>query len=104
MKKLELRQLIKEEIRRVVKENDQAGIPNDVPSAVKKMWNSGQFVRIEPSTQLQVGDSIVSIYSSTFFTIKKVMGDIITIVDDAYGKSNSRKRDVIEMYFLIRKK
>ncbi len=104
MKISQLKALLREEVQKVVKESSKGSLPSDVSTRVKQMYNSGEFSRIESSTRLKKGDDIFGMYSEIFFTIKNIVGDTITMLDESYGDEYKYKREDVELSFLVRKK
>jgi hypothetical protein len=95
---------VSEDVQKVVKESSKGTLPSDVSTRVKQMYNSGEFSRIESSTRLKKGDDIFGMYSEVFFTIKNIVGDTITMLDESYGDEYKYKREDVELSFLVRKK
>jgi hypothetical protein len=95
---------VSEDVQKVVKESSKGSLPSDVSTRVKQMYNSGEFSRIESSTRLKKGDDIFGMYSEVFFTIKNIVGDTITMLDESYGDEYKYKREDVELSFLVRKK
>ena len=86
-----------------IQEANEDDIPEEVPYWIKKAIQSGEFVRITPTTKLDKGNELLGLFNGVFYEVRKVQGDMYTIQDDAYGSNYRRKRDVLEMYFLVRK-
>ena len=95
---------VSEEVQKVVKESSKGSLPSNVSTRVKQVYNSGEFSRIESSTRLKKGDDIFGMYSEVFFTIKNIVGDTITMLDESYGDEYKYKREDVELSFLVRKK
>jgi hypothetical protein len=109
MKKVELRQIIKEEIQKVLNVNSfklsnflRENEDNDLPPAVKQALRDGGYVKIESGTDVQVGKRVLG-YNGYFGKIVSIKDGNYKIEDDAYGDKTSVNRKKLEAQFLIEK-
>lgn len=97
MKASELRNLICEEVRKVISEAGEGDL-------AKKVLKKKEFVRITPATKLKVGDDVLGMYNDLFGTIVKVSGDNYFItydIDYADEKPTKRSRKQMEDSFIL---
>jgi len=103
MKKVELRQIIKEEIQKVLNVNSlRENEDNDLPPAVKQALRDGGYVKINSGTDVQVGKRVLG-YNGYFGEIASIKGGRYKIVDDADGDKTFVNRKELEAQFLIEK-
>jgi len=109
MKKVELRQIIKEEIQKVLNVNSfklsnflRENEDNDLPPAVKQALRDGGYVKINSETNVQVGKRVLG-YNGYFGEIASIKGGRYKIVDDADGDKTFVDRKDLEAQFLIEK-
>jgi hypothetical protein len=104
MKKVELRQIIKEEIQKVLNVNSlRENEDNDLPPEVKQALRSGGgYKKIDSGTDVQVGKRVFG-YNGYFGEIASIKGGRYKIVDDADGDETFVNRENLETRFLIEK-
>jgi len=103
MKKVELRQIIKEEIQKVLNVNSlRENEDNDLPPAVKQALRDGGYVKINSGTDVQMGKRVLG-YNGYFGEIASIKGGRYKIVDDADGDKTFVNRKELEAQFLIEK-
>jgi hypothetical protein len=103
MKKLELKQIIREEIQKVLNVNSlRENEDNDLPPAVKQALRDGGYVKINSGTNVQVGKRVLG-YNGYFGEIASIKGGRYKIVDDADGDETFVNRENLEARFLIKK-
>lgn len=109
MKKVELRQIIKEEIQKVLnvdsfklsnflRENED----DNLNSTVKQALSKGGYQKITSETSVQVGKRVLG-YNGYFGEIVSIKDGIYKIEDDAYGDKTIVNRKQLEAKFLIEK-
>lgn len=103
MKKVELKQIIREEIQKVLNVNSlRENEDNDLPPAVKQALRDGGYVKINSGTNVQVGKRVLG-YNGYFGEIASIKGGRYKIVDDADGDETFVNRENLEARFLIKK-
>ena len=101
MKLLQLRQIIKEEIYKAINEKDEKDEKDEMDQSVKKHFNKGHFVVINPK-DIKVDDSIVAKSAMDFYTVKGINSDkgTVTISDDAFGDKRTLSMKKVVQNFL----
>lgn len=94
MKLTELKQIIKEEISKVLNEKDE------MDQSVKNYLDSGDFVVINPKN-LKVGDNIVRKNAMDFAEVKKINNDKITISYSDGDRSTLRMDKVVQDFLKV---
>jgi hypothetical protein len=94
MKISELKQIIKEEISKVLNEKDE------MDQSVKNYLDSGDFVVINPKN-LKVGDNIVRKNAMDFAEVKKINNDKVTISYSDGDRSTLRIDKVVQDFLKV---
>jgi ribosomal protein L21E len=105
MQKHELRQIIREEISKVIKEASEN--VSDYNQTAQDTLKNGDFTLITPETSVKVGAAVISKYNGLFGVIKRISGDTYFItydIDDYDEAPIKRVRKNLEKQFLIRKR
>ncbi len=74
----------------------------DLSPTAQSALDSGDYVRITPTTKVTVGKNVVSL-NGYFGEIAKIQGDKYKIVDDDYEDVSIVNRKNLEKKFLIEK-
>lgn len=82
MKVSEFRKLIREEVRRVLNEEEKLDTRGMNPTSARA-YKQKDYIAIDKNTKLKVGDSLLGIGNGMFASIVKIKGDKIAIQYDA---------------------
>jgi hypothetical protein len=106
MQKHELRQIIREEISKAIKEASEN--VSDYNQTAQDTLKSGDFTLISPETPVKVRNAVIGKYNGLFGVIKKISGDNYFIEydmdDDDEDEMTKLSRKKLEKQFLIRKR
>ena len=106
MQKHELRQIIREEISKVIKEASEN--VSDYNQTARDTLKSGDFTLISSETPVKVKSAVIGKYNGLFGVIKKISGDNYFIEydmdDDDEDEMTKLSRKELEKQYLIRKR
>ena len=106
MHKHELRQIIREEISKVIKEATEN--TSDYNQTAQDTLKDGDFTLITPETPVKVKNTVIGKYNGAFGVIEKISGDNYFIAydmdDDDEDEMTKLSRKKLEKQFLIRKR
>jgi hypothetical protein len=106
MQKHELRQIIREEISKVIKEASEN--VSDYNQTAQDAFNKKMYTLITPETPVKVRSAVIGKYNGLFGVIKKISGDNYFIEydmdDDDEDEMTKLSRKELEEGFLIRKR
>jgi spore coat polysaccharide biosynthesis protein SpsF (cytidylyltransferase family) len=105
MQKQELRQIIREEISKVIKkEKEYIENPSDYMQVAQDVLKKKVFTLITPETTIEKGDYVLGKYNGLFGNIVRITGDNYFItydIDDAEDPPIKRVRKSLEKNFLV---
>ena len=106
MNKHELRQIIKEEISKVIKEASEN--VSDYNQTAQDAFNKKMYTLITPEITIKKGDKVLGKYNGFFGVIKKISGDNYFIEydmdDDDEDEMTQLSLEELKEGFLIRKR
>lgn len=111
MKLTELKKLIREEVRGVIKENkvNESNLPSSANRVAKQAFDNGDYMMIDQlkSQKLKVDNGLLGIYNGMFYHIVKVKGSgkntTYVIADESFGDEEEKKPEDLQNNFLLEK-
>jgi hypothetical protein len=107
MQKHELRQIIREEIIKVIKEEEASENVSDYNQTAQAAFNKKTYTLITPEITIEKGDKVLGKYNGYFGVIKKISGNNYFIdydIDDDDDEMTQLSLVELKEGFLIKKR